>query len=184
MKDYKVKIRGIRPLLHHKFDLDEAQKKKKRQRGVVFNAKEEVDKCLYKNTGGEVYQPADHIEGALIKTGVKFTIPGAGKKTYKDRMKSQIMVTPQEIPFSNGGSNQYKTDIRSAVVPSTRGRVPVARPRWDDWELDFIIKVLNEDLVPGDILREILEIAGIEQGIGTYRPKFGLFEVIDFEPIK
>ena len=182
MKKYNVRIRGIRPLIHNRYDLDEAQKKRKKQKGSTFNPEKEVEKSLYRNTKGEIYQPADHIEGALIKTGPKFVIPNASRKTYKDRMKSQIFVSPSQISF-NGNSNNYEIDIRSGVVPSTRGRIAIARPRWDNWEFDFQIQVLDENLVSGDILKEILETAGREQGIGTYRPKFGLFEVVKFEPV-
>lgn len=181
-KDYNVTIRGFRPLMHSKYDLAIGNTKK--QRGTVFNKEEEAEKCLYRDAKGKVYQPADHIEGACIKVGSKFTIPGAGKKTYKDRLKAYLFVNPQQIPFENGGSKDFEIDLRSGVIPSTRGRVPIARPRWDNWEFNFVIQVLDDELLPGDVVKQVLETAGREQGIGTFRPKFGLFEVVKFEEVK
>lgn len=180
MQDYKVTIRGIVPLMHNRYPMDALDITKKTRKGKIFDPAEAAKKCLYINTKGEIYQPSDHIEGALIQVGSALTIAGAGKKTYKDQMKTNIAVIPTEILFPNG--KDYKVDTRLGVIQ--RARVPVSRPRWDDWEFTFIIRVFDETLVPAEILKELLEIAGKEKGIGTYRPKFGRFEVIEFEPIK
>jgi hypothetical protein len=182
VQDYNVTIRGIAPLMHNRYPMEVATMTKKKQRGTVFNPEEEVKKTYYTNSKGEIIQPAEHIEGALIQAGSAKTVPGLGKKTYKDLMKTNVAVLPTEIPFPNG--KDYKTDIRLAVIPATRGRVPVARARWDEWEFNFTIRVFDNDLTDGEALKDILEIAGKTKGIGTYRPKYGRFEVVRFEPVK
>lgn len=182
MKDYKVKIEGISPLMHSRYPIDAVQITKKGIRGKVFNPEEQVQKCLYRNSKNEIYQPADHIEGALIRVGSQLRISGGGRKTYKDQMRTNIQIVEQEIPFSNG--DKFETDVRLCVIPSTRGRVPVARPRWDKWEFEFTLRVFDETMLSGEVLRELLELAGREQGIGTYRPKFGRFIVKSFELLK
>ena len=182
MQDYKVKIKGVVPLMHNRYPLDATAISKKKPKGTLFNAEELVKKCLYMTTKGEIYQPADHIEGALIKVGSSINIAGAGKKTYKDQMKTNVQVMPQQIPFPNG--DKYETDVRLAVIPATRGRIPVARPMWNEWEFNFTLRVFDETLLSGEVLRELLENAGKTQGIGTYRPKFGRFDVVEFKPIK
>ena len=80
-------------------------------------------------------------------------------------------------------AKNYATDVRLAVIPTTRGRVPVARPRWDEWDMEFVIRVMDPEYLDQSTLKEILEIAGREQGIGTFRPKFGRFEVVDLKPL-
>lgn len=182
MQDYDVTIRGIVPLMHNRYPLQATTITKKRPRGTLFNAEEEVKDTYYANSKGEIYQPSEHIEGALIQVGSSKTVPGQGKKTYKDQMKSNIAVLPTEIPFPNG--KDYKTDVRLCVIPATRGRVPVARARWDDWEFNFTLRVFDETILDGETLKELLETAGKTKGIGTYRPKFGRFEVVKFEPAK
>jgi hypothetical protein len=182
MQDYKVKIRGVVPLMHNRYPLDAMMITKKKPRGTLFNPTEKAKECVYVNTKGEIYQPSDHIEGALIQVGSSKSVPGQGKKTFKDQMKTNIAVLPTEIPFPNG--KDYEVDVRLGVIPATRGRVPVARPRWDKWEFDFTIRVFDETMLDGETVKELLETAGKTKGIGTYRPKFGRFEVAEFEPIK
>ena len=57
------------------------------------------------------------------------------------------------------------------------------RPRFDEWELDFRL-IVNDDQIPTEIIRSILEHAGKHEGLGDYRPKYGRFEVIKFEEVK
>lgn len=180
MQDYSVKIEGLSPLMHNRYPIDLIGKPKTTIKGKVFNPEVEVQKCLYRNTKGEIYQPSDHIEGALISVGA--TINKVGKKTYKDDMKTNIQVLPQEIPFPKG--KDFTVDIRLCVIAATRGRIPVARPRWDKWEFDFTIRVFDETMLSSEVLKTLLETAGKTKGIGTYRPKFGRFEVTKFETIK
>lgn len=182
MVDFDVTIEGVVPLMHNRYPLESVMTKTKRQRGTLFNPAEEAKKCLYINQSGQIYQPADHIEGCLIQAGSSKTVPGLGKKTYKDLMKTNIAVMPIEIPFPMG--KDYKEDVRLAVIPATRGRVPVARPRWDTWKLDFTLRIFDDTLLDGETLREILEIGGKTKGIGTYRPKYGRFKVTKFELTK
>jgi hypothetical protein len=109
-------------------------------------------------------------------------VPGQGKKTYKDQMKTNIAVLPNEIYFSE--AKDYKVDVRLCVIPATRGRIPVARPRWDNWTIEFTLRIFDETLLNGETLKELLTTAGKTKGIGTYRPKFGRFEVTQFEILK
>lgn len=180
MKDYLVRIEGVVPLMHNRYPLDMVGKTNKRQRGKVFNAQEEVQKCFYRDVKGVIYQPSDHIEGALIRVGSSIT--KTGRTTYKDDMKTNIAVLPQEIPFLNG--EKYTIDVRLCVIPATRGRVPVARPRWDEWAFDFTIRIFDETMLDDEVLLTLLEKAGKTQGIGTFRPKFGRFKVVKFERLQ
>lgn len=179
-KQYQVTIKGISPLMHNRYPIEEAGKPSTKTKGKVFNAKVNVEKCLYKTVNGDIYQPSDHIEGALIEVGS--TIIKSGRKSFKDDMKTNIQINPQEIPFTNG--KEYTVDIRIGVIPATGGRVPIARPRWDTWQFTFTITVFSPDEIAGETLKTLLETAGKTKGIGTYRPKFGRFEVTTFEEIK
>jgi len=181
MQDYEVEIKGMVPLLHNRYPVNAMDITKKTRKGKIRDPKEDAKKCLYINAKGKIYQPADHIEGALIKVGSAITIAGAGKKTYKDLMKTNVMVIPQEIPFTDG--DKYEVDTRLCVL-NGRVRIPVSRPRWDEWGFTFKLRLIDETLVPEEVLKTLLEIAGREQGIGTYRPKFGRFEVVKFEAVK
>jgi len=68
------------------------------------------------------------------------------------------------------------------VNPTTRGRKMCYRPRIEDWSLDFTLEV-NDDRIDSDVVKQILETAGMQIGIGAYRPRFGRFEVTSFKVV-
>jgi len=164
----------------HRFPESEGtiEAKSKRRMGNPDYEKE-VEQSLYKLPDGKIYQPATHIEGALIKAATGFQIAGKRKKTYKDLIKGSVFVFPDAIPHK---IQKWIPDKRSVVVPATRGRIMRVRPRLDEWELSFTIELRNEQ-VPIEVVKQILDTAGNEVGIGDFRPRFGRFIVTEFKEI-
>ena len=168
----KVRIRGLRPLLHHNPAGVIVQGPSKGTK--VYLPEEEVRKALYLGSDEKPYQPAGHLEGAMVKAAVQHKY--AGKKTYKDLFNSRIWVTPEEIPL--GGD--WVTDARGAIV--NRSRITRWRPRWDNWELEFEVHSDDPEIQPL-IIKEVFGTAG-RIGIGDFRPKYGIFEVVSFDIIQ
>jgi len=177
MKKINATIRGIAPLLQHRFQVEEEDPKWTEQPGFKDYSKD-VLKALYITDDGVVYQPADHIWGSMTKAAVNFKIPGRGKKTYKDLIKSACFIYPDCIPHK---ISKWVVDRRPVVIQ--RSRIIRERPRFDEWELDFEIQVLDDQL-PIEAVRKILEYAGNYVGIGDFRPRFGRFMVAYFKEIK
>ena len=184
MEKYKVTVKGYRPLLVNKYPMPTAESAGKRVRkSTVFNASENAEKCLYKTTDGKIYLPAEHFEGAMIKgAGLILIGAGHGKKSFKDIVAQSIMIMPREIPFKTPKDAKFAIDITTCVIPATRGRVPVARPRWDEWSFEFTIINENTDDLDAGTLENILAEAG-KIGVGTFRLKYGKFVVEKFEKI-
>jgi hypothetical protein len=178
MQKINVTIRGISPLLMHRFPENEGKiEEKSKKRAGNPEYEKEVEQGIYKFPDGKPYQPASHIEGTMIKASTNFQISGKKKKTYKDLVKGSVFVFPDAIPHK---IQKWIVDRRSVVVPATRGRVIRARPRLDNWELDFTIEIRNDQL-PIEVVKQILDTAGNEVGIGDFRPRFGRFIVTRFE---
>lgn len=179
---FKVAIKGIAPLLQHRFDPDKLTDiKKKRGDKKLSDAEKRLlaEQFLYRS-GKKVVQPSSHIEGAMIKAATELRLSGSGKKTYKDLVKSSVFVFPEMIPHKN---QDWTIDERAAVNPTTRGRTMCYRPRFEEWALEFEMEV-NDDRADADAIKEILTIAGVRNGIGSYRPRFGRFEIVKFEEVK
>jgi len=176
VKKFRVKIRGIAPLLQHRFPEPEKEKAERKKVGVVDWSKE-VEEALYRKPDGTIYEPSTHIEGAMIKAASSFQIPGRGKKTYKDLFKSAVIVEPMEIPLE---PQKYTVDRRPVVMPG--GRIMRSRPKFENWELTFDIVVSEEELRK-ETVEGVLKHAGSFIGIGDFRPKFGRFEVVEFKDI-
>lgn len=175
---YNATIRGICPLLMHKFDDNKDSNKLIKSGSENRDPKLDAQNSLYKNERGVICQPASHIEGAMIRASTSYNMAGKGKKTYKDAFKGGVFVEPQMIPHKN---QKWNIDSRNVMIQ--RARIIRSRPRFDNWELSFSI-INTDERIRGEILKEILSDAGRYFGIGDYHPRFGRFEVIKFERIK
>lgn len=185
MKKINVTIKGLAPILQarHPFP-DEKEGILKRSVTAKKKVKDLTDEeafemHAYKTKKGKYCLPSEMIEAAMVKAAVNFRLEG--KKTYKDLMKSGIIITPIELVFKK---QKAEMDARWGKNPNTRGAVWVVRPRIDDWEVDFTIDLLQDERVSTDILKEILSYAGLYVGVGAWRPKYGRFEVTKWKVLK
>jgi len=181
MKKYKVEIKGITPLLMNKpeeYGFDEQWVERK----ASTDWEKESLKKLYVDAEGTIYQPATHIDRALIEAGKKIKVKGQGKATYSKLFGSMVSVEEFEIVHKKPNYETFKALV---VIPSTKGRVMRYRPMFKDWALEFHIEA--EDEIPSEAIKEALEIAGKYVGIGDWRPekkgKFGKFQVVKFKEI-
>ncbi len=184
MKKFHVKIKGIAPLLQARhLSPDEEQTMLSRESSRKAKVKDLTDKeqfemHAYKNKTGKFIQPSEMIEAAMTKSGTNFKLEG--KKTYKDLMKTGILVEETEIVHKN---QKFVLDARWGRNKNTGGAVWVVRPRVDDWELEFTLDLLQDERCEGDMLKEILNYAGLYVGIGAWRPKFGRFEIVEWKEL-
>lgn len=178
MKRIHVKIRGVAPLLQHRFPIEEhgAEASKKKQK--VYRPEDDAKKALYYNDEIGIYQPSEHILAAMIKAGTSFKFEG--KRTFKDIVAAGIAVEPECISM-NRGLDEYTIDLRPVVIQ--RARVVRARPRFDVWELVFDVLILDDENISAPTIKDILEKAGT-LGIGDYRPRFGRFQVVSFDEVQ
>lgn len=174
-----VEIKGISPLLQHKFpDEEETNKKGLGKRVAAKDYSNEALEYLYMTKNNEIYQPSSHLEGCMIKAATEFFIKGHKGKRYTDRVKAFVNVRPDEIIHKN---QTYHVDTRSVVIQ--RSRILRKRPCFPEWKLEFQIEIKDPDALPSSTLHEILEHGGRYYGIGDYRPKYGLFEITKWEEV-
>jgi len=188
MKKFKVTIKGIAPLLQARHPVPEELAKmveRKRKQGTTgrkikeLSDDEQFQIHSYKTSKGKFYQPSEMIEASMVKAAVSFKMEG--KKTYKDAFKAGLFIDPVEIVHKN---QKFKKDGRWGKNPSTRGAVWVIRPRVDTWQLSFTINLLLDERIPTEVIKEVLSYAGLYVGVGSWRPKYGRFEVTQFEEVK
>ena len=179
MKKIKCTIEGVAPLLQHKMTLEtEAQLDSKLKKRAGQAKGDNPEDFLYK-FGGKIVQPAEHILQALIKRMGNYKIQGRGKKSYKEMASGSLNVVPEFVPHK---FQKWTTDVRTVVVPSTKGRIVRKRPRLNKWELSFEIQIINHEM-PVEVVKSALDEAGNEGGIGDYRPRFGRFIVTEFKEV-
>lgn len=129
---FKVTIKGIAPILFHRFSEEKLTNVKKKSGDSKLTDEEKRDRAkdfLYLDSKKKISTPSSHIEGAMAKAASEIKLSGSGKKTYKDLIKATCFVFPEYVPHKN---QKWEVDSRSVVNPSTGGRSMCYRPRLDD----------------------------------------------------
>ena len=181
-KTYKVKIKGVSPLLINRPSMliGDISKDNKPQ---TNDPKAMADSKLYINPDGKLYQPSTHLSGALIEAGKHKKVVGKGEATYSKIVGYAVQIEPFEIIHKKQEREIFTV---LAVNPNTKGRNPLHRPMLRDWELDFQV-IFDEEQVPSSIMQELFEIAGKIVGIGDWRPAkkgpYGKFQVVEFKEL-
>lgn len=102
----------------------------------------------------------------------KRQIPGQGKATWTAKFKSGIAIT-QNIDTGISKANVPFEDVwcdaqgKTGAMASTR--VQRRFPQVPEWGATFEIWILDP-IITADILREMLDVAGLFIGIGRWRP--------------
>lgn len=175
---FKVEIKGTIPLLMNSPENILKSQETKRAREDITH-KEAAEKVLYKDKNNNPIVPALNLLTCLRDSAVNFKVPGRGKKTFKNFIYAGLRIEPEQIPIIS--SKKWIVDMRTVVI--NRGRVPKARPRFDEWKLVFEVEIYDP-IITSSNLKQFLMDAGKFNGILDFRPLFGLFEVTKFEKIK
>lgn len=189
MKEFKIKIKGITPYMQHRMDdqkLEEWEKKRKlihERPDVSDSDATRAEYHCYRNSDGNCYIPSDQLRGSFINAGsaVKAKV-GGRSKSMKTIVAAMFMVTPEQILLPDYDA----IDKRSGVNRNVKARIITIRPKWTNWEAEFILDV-GEKSTTIDMVRSIIEYAGNYVGIGSFRPTnngmFGRYKLIDIQSI-
>jgi len=179
MKEISVKVEGVTALLFNRFMPAQIESETKKRPGAVKDL--DIEDKLYKDGKGNICIPSTWMMGAIIDASKNFKIVGKGKSTYSKLVGSSVNVNPELLMVSPQKWEPYSI---SAVNPMTRGRMMVSRPRMDKWSISFRLS-FNENDIPMEVMKGIVDYAGQYSGLGDWRPnkkgQFGKFIVTKFE---
>lgn len=175
MKKIQVKIEGVSPLLLHRFLMEEEDKKKAVRKDKIYDSVEDANKSLYKDEKIGCYVPSVMVEACIREASKDFK---KGKINYKTTILSSVFVEEEKISLNK----EIYDEIDKRPVVIQRNRIVRSRPRFNKWELSFILCFDENRIEPG-ILKQILEESGVSRGLGDYRPKFGRFKIIEYKPL-
>jgi len=179
---YRVVLRGIRPLLMHRVALDETPGPTRA--GGRPDPKVEAKHGLYRDKEGRIVVPALNIQASLRAAARRYRVPGRGRATFADYVLSGLSIEPEDVPLQipdgRKPEDAWEIDVRPAVIQ--KARILRARPRFDQWGLEFFITIRDPSITE-DTLSQILVEAGSSMGLMDFRPLFGLFEVDKMEKV-
>lgn len=200
-KDLKVKIRGVAPLLCQNRrlanPLDPIVKEIKKISGKRGKTEQDHELLadlewlggLYASESG-LFEVNGHgltvsgfgqpcIPGELIEAAMQ----NAGKKTRLGKHFAAGLISDGVWPIIHDGPKTIEAmlhdpnyrDIRACVIQ--RATIMRCRPIFHKWSLEFTLSYLP-DMLNKDQVLNTLVTAGQIACIGTYRPKYGRFEVL------
>lgn len=188
MKTIGVEIRGITPLLIHRFSEDAEQAKSTRRMEVnQRDPRTEATKNAYIANDGTFFFNAFSIPSAMGNAGSNHKARGT-RKTLRFVVPSAVRMKSDTVTITNGSgpAKNFEVDARPVTIPATKGRVMRYRPRFDQWGAAFELTV-DDNLLSVEMAQQLLQEAGQSIGIGDFRPEkrgpFGTFRVVKFEEV-
>lgn len=181
MKTIEVEITGTSPMLQHRFGEQAEQAKPTRK--VLIERDEPrtaAEKVVYRAPDGTCYIPGGAIARLLREAGGSHKQVG-NRKTLKYVVPAAVLVPQDTIGLHNGKPiTTFEVDSRPVTIPATKGRVMRHRPRFDEWQATFALEI-DDELLPVEIVHQLLTEGGRGIGIGDFRPEkggpFGRFRV-------
>lgn len=186
MKTVSVEIRGVTPLLIHRFN--EGAEQGKATRRVVVDTKDprqEATQNAYIADDGTFYFNAFSIPCAMGNAGANHKMKGS-RKTLRFVVPSAVRMTTDAVTILNGNgpAKDFEVDSRPVTIPATKGRVMRHRPRFDQWGAKFDL-IVDDNTLAVETAHQLLQEAGQSIGIGDFRPEkrgpFGTFRVVMFD---
>lgn len=181
-----VEIRGITPLLIHRFNEDAEQANGRRKIKMVRDdPRTQATKAAYIDAIGNFYFSGASITGCMGNAGSNHKATGT-RKSLRFVVPSAVMMTADTVTILNGDgpAKSFEVDSRPVTIPATKGRIMRHRPRFDDWGAKFQLEV-DDDVLPLAVVHQLLNEGGQSVGIGDFRPEkrgpFGRFRVTRFE---
>jgi len=190
MKLIDIEIKGVTPLLQHRFGEDSEQSQSTRK-VLISNGtpREQAEKGVYRAKDRSFFFPSTWITGVLREAGSGHKLRGS-RRSAKFIVPSCVIVTEEAITLLNGDgakAKDFEIDSRPVCIPSTKGRVMRHRPRFDQWSARFTLRI-NESVLPIDFIHSLLDEGGQQVGIGDFRPQksgpFGCFLVTSWQERK
>lgn len=197
MIECKVKIRGVKPILFHKFNIESISEMSKVKSGTAGNNPDEWRNSFFEE-GGQIYMPGGYITSAL-KNGSVHTKQGRGsiqkswisaiqvqeEKVYLNRKMPENWQELSTDDFPKDPSNEVYLDIRMVANPNTKGRNVRYRIACSiGWECEFTLLV-NDKILSKEIVKKVVEDTGVLQGIADARTLgYGRFTVLECEFLK
>ena len=186
---YSIQIDGRTPLMQSNGNQVLLPKgPTQRAKDMEFNPVEAAELGLYRD-GDTFGHPTAGFRSAFVEAAKRYKI---GRTSASKLLGAALMIDPGilvTLEDAKGKPLTYddmEVDVRVIVNRNTGGRLPAAKPKWNDWhckmELDLDDQVWPADEAGEKLLFEILDFAGRAYGVGSGRPElrklsFGKFSV-------
>lgn len=183
---YDVRLKGKRPLLQHRFNeeseaaLGETTKSSSIKKKKTPRDEAQINSYMFED--GTYFIPHMYVFGSLDTVATGFFIKPS-RKSIKWLIPAGIEIFPEEIPLLSWEGTPIKHfEVYSKAVTNQRVKAKVMchRPRFEEWRVDFVM-MIDTDMLPVDLVQEVIIDAGKKSGFGAFRPFFGKYFLTHYE---
>lgn len=186
MANFKAKLVGDAPLLMHSVRLLDKTCAAAKEIAKITGKKKKTDDDMrelqraewlagiYTDDKGLVCIPADNVLATIIE--------GARKSKLGKLAQAGVFEAAPSFKLNYDGPKGLKElyddgrFIDYRAVRNQQNRVMRCRPIFRAWSCDIAL-VFDESIIDPEQLRNALDVAGAQVGIGDWRPRFGRFHV-------
>lgn len=178
-----VKIQGTEKLLLHSWNNEAIKAKSEAKRGSAQKKTDDVENYVQRDEDGHIAIPTLNFCASIREAGRDYQDPSNPRKMFRDRLKA-IVVPFKEWGKINGGVKKWEEEDSRRVVIQKAG-ITRTRPAFQKgWTIEFEIMVMAPEYLSPELLRNIIDVAGLFQAIGDFRPTYGRYRVESFRTEK
>jgi hypothetical protein len=178
----EVVIRGVAPLLMHRWSCEDVLEKSKARKGSAAKKTDNVEAYIYRCDDGTIGIPGTYLIGSITDprngSAKYLQDPRSPRKSALDLYRAGVVSLT--LCASLGKDSWDYIDQRRVTVQ--RAGITRSRPAFNvGWEATFQLEVLTPEYIRPEDLLTVLTQAGRLVGVGDFRPSYGRFQVVRFD---
>ncbi|RTG97845.1 hypothetical protein [Thermus scotoductus] len=166
-------------LLFHRWNTEAVEEKAKAPKGSKAKRQDDLETYVWRDENGYLALPGEYLRQSIIRAAKYRQDPRSPRKSAQDLVKAALLVEPMLASLGvKDWDYEHRARVRVQQSAITRVRPAIKR----GWRAEFFITVLLPEYIDPHLLHQLLTDAGRLEGVGDFRPTYGRFAVVLFEP--
>lgn len=177
----RVVIRGMAPLLFHRWSVDGVEAKSRAAKGSKAKKEDDLESYVYRLESGNLAIPGEYLRMSIVNAARFRQDPRSPRKSALDLAKAGIITLDELCDL---GVREWDYVDRRRVMIQRNG-ITRHRPAMKlGWQFESHLMVNLPEYISQELLMGLLSDAGRLIGVGDFRPTFGRFSVTAFEVVR
>jgi len=173
-----VKVRGICPLIFHRWSVDAIDIKAAASKGSKAKKTDDLESYVYRDEDGFISIPGEYFRMSIVNAAKFKQDPRSPRKSAMDLFKASVF--PLSDHCSLGKKDWDYVDRRRA--PVQRQGITRSRPAFlTGWTVEVMLSVSTPEYISPALLHEVMTMAGRLVGVADFRPTFGRYQIDSWE---
>lgn len=175
----RVVLEGVADLLFHRWNTEAVEEKAKAPKGSRAKRQDDLETYVWRDENGYLALPGEYLRQSIIRAAKYRQDPRSPRKSAQDLVKAALLVEPV---LASLGVKDWDYEHRARVKVQQNAITRVRPAIKKGWRAEFFITVLLPEYIDPHYLHQLLTDAGRLEGVGDFRPTYGRFAVVLFEP--